>query len=192
MDRSGTATLDLRRTPNHPLYFSGDKLDLFVRHEASVIPTLVFTVRGRLDYYNAGMFQAFLRGHLDKGPVWVVLDLAGLVHLASSGINTLVELADEVSALPGEFVLVSVPPSIRQTVELLGLDDHLPLYLSLKDALEDLGQPQRHRRFRPVFPLAIPCPSCGRRLQAARQGKYRCASCKMPFQVDDRGRVGLV
>lgn len=192
MERTGTLVLEPRRTAVNPTSFSGDKIDIFVRREASVIPSLVVSTRGRLDYYNAGAFQAFVHGHLGSGPLWVVLDLAGLVHLASSGINTLVELADEISALPGEFVLISVPQAIRQTMDLLGLGDRLPVYLSLKEAFDDLGQPQRHRRFRPVFPLTIPCPSCARRLQATRQGKYRCATCKMPFQVDDRGRVGLV
>lgn len=184
MIRYGSAT--------HDMYLTGDKIDVFVRKEATVVPTLVFTVRGRLDYYNVGSFQSFLRSHWGQGPVWVVLDLSGMVHLASSGINTLVELADEVVQLPGEFAVVSVPPAIRQWMTLLGLDERLAVYLTLKDALEDLGQPQRHRRFRPIFPASIPCPSCGRKLQASREGKFRCASCKMPFQVDDRARVALV
>jgi len=192
MNRYATPVLEKPRPSSNDHHFHGDKLELFVRHEAAAVPTTVITARGRLDYYNAGSFQSFVRHHLTPGPLWIVLDLAGLVHLASSGINTLVELADEIALLPGEFVLPSVPPAIRQWMGLLGLEGRLPVHLSLKDALEDLGQPQRHRKFRPVFPATIPCPSCGKRLQAAREGKYRCATCRMPFQIDDRGRVGLV
>lgn len=192
MNRYATNVLEKLRPAPSDLYLSGDKIELFVRHEAAAVPTTVITVRGRLDYYNAGSFQAFVRRHLAQGPRWIILDLAGLVHLASSGINILVELADEISLLPGEFVLVSVPPAIRQWMGLLGLEGRLPIHLALKDALEDLGQPQRHRKFRPVFPATIPCPSCGKKLQAAKEGKFRCAACRMPFQVDDRGRVGLV
>lgn len=192
MNRNASPVLEKPRPASNDLHLNGDKIELFVRHEAAAVPTVVVTVRGRLDYYNAGAFQSFLRRHLTPGPVWIVLDLAGLVHLASSGINTLVELAEEIALLHGEFVMVSVPPSIRQWMGLLGLEGRLPVHLSLKDALEDLGQPQRHRKFRPVFPLTVPCPSCGKKLPAVKEGKYRCAICRMPFQIDDRGRVGLV
>lgn len=192
MAQKGTPVLEPRRTAPNPAFLAGDKIDIFVRKEASLIPSLVVTVRGRLDYYNAGAFQSFVRGHLGRGPLWVILDLAALVHLASSGINTLVELSEEISTLPGDFVLVSVPAAIRQTLDLLGLAERLPHYLSLKEALEDLGQPQRQRGFRPIFPIGIPCPSCARNLPVSREGKYRCAACRMPFQVDDRGRVGLL
>jgi len=192
MNRYGNAVLEHRRPGPGSDYLNGDKIDLFVRKEPSSVPTLVFTARGRLDYYNAGAFQAFIRGHLGTGPVWAVLDLAGLIHLASSGINALVELSDEIARMPGDFVLVAVPPAIRQWTLLLGLDGKLADYPTLKDALDDLGQPQRHRRFRPAFPTTVPCPSCGRRLQASREGKFRCASCRMPFQVDHRAQVSLV
>jgi len=173
-------------------HFSGDKLDISVRREGTTVPIVVFSIRGRLDYFNAGSFHAFVRAHLTKGPVWVALDLAGLVHLASSGINALVELADDIAQLPGDFVLVAVPASIRQWMAMLGLDGKLALYTELKDAVEDLGQPQRRRKVRPVFPATVLCPNCGRKLQAAKEGKFRCATCRMPFQVDDRGQVRLL
>jgi anti-anti-sigma factor len=192
MTRFGTATLDRPRPSSQDFHLATDKIEVFFRRESAGVPTLVFTVRGRLDYYNAGAFLAFLRGHLGPGPVWVVLDLAGLVHLASSGINALAELADDIARLPGDFAVVSVPPVIRHWMTLLGLDQKLAVYVSLKDALDDLGQPQRHRKFRPLFPVALSCPSCERRLQAARPGKFRCGTCKMPFEIDDQARISLV
>ncbi|HTH13213.1 MAG TPA: STAS domain-containing protein [Spirochaetia bacterium] len=184
MTRAPAATMDF--------HLSTDKIEVFVRREVAAAPTLVFSLRGRLDYYNAGAFLAFVRGHLAPGPLWVILDLAGLIHLASSGINALAELADEVARLPGEFAVVSVPPVIRQGLALLGLEEKLAVFPSLKDAFDDLGQPQRHRKFRPLFPALLPCPSCSRRLQASRPGKYRCGTCKMPFEVDDQARIRLV
>ena len=43
----------------------------------------------------------------------------------------------------------------------------------------------------PVFPKMLVCPSCGKNIQAAHAGRFRCTNCKAIITISDAGAITL-
>jgi anti-anti-sigma factor len=82
--------------------------------------TATVTVRGEIDVATAETFYRQLASVADGGPRRVVIDLAGVGFLDSSGLRAFVRLR---KAVPGDcpVILRSPHPRTRQVFELTGL-----------------------------------------------------------------------
>jgi anti-anti-sigma factor len=86
---------------------------------------LVARVAGDLDILTSDQVKAELSERADGGVRTLVLDLADVGFVDSSGLGALVTLHRHVEARGGRFVLRSVPPPVQRLFEITRLDDLL-------------------------------------------------------------------
>ena len=99
----------------------------------------VFRVAGRLDAKNAKELMDACQEAKNSGKKRVVINLAGVAFVASSGIGTLLALTDEFREAGGGVHLVSLSDSVRSVVDLLNLGQFLNVAATEADALEAIG-----------------------------------------------------
>lgn len=99
----------------------------------------VFRVSGRLDAKSAKDLMDACQQAKSSGRSRVVINLAGVVFVASSGIGTLLALTDEFREAGGGVHLVSLSDSVRSVVDLLNLGQFLNVAPSEADALGAIG-----------------------------------------------------
>ena len=99
----------------------------------------IVTVTGEVDLYSSPrMREAILGGMTRKSPR-VIVDLAGVTYMDSSGIATLVEVLQLTRKHAGRLVLAGLSPRVREVFELARLESVFELSPSLRDALGSAG-----------------------------------------------------
>ena len=96
--------------------------------------TAVLRVRGRLD----GVTAPVLLDHCAKVQAEgrnLVLNLAGVSFMGSSGVGALLVLVDQFQEQAGQVRFACVSESARAVVDLLDLEEYLPIHGSEADAL---------------------------------------------------------
>jgi anti-sigma B factor antagonist len=83
----------------------------------------VVTVRGEVDLANAADLEAALRQALAGSPSSVVLDLAALTFIDSSGLRVLVALSKEAESRSAEFELRNVPHHAQRVLDITGVSE---------------------------------------------------------------------
>ena len=95
-----------------------DLANLFVWRREGVV---VAGVTGEIDVSNAAELERAIAGELDDAPAGLVVDLAGLEFMDSSGVHVLFGLAHRLSQRGLGFALVMPPDSLpRRVLELSG------------------------------------------------------------------------
>ncbi len=84
--------------------------------------TVVVTLTGELDPHTVGLFQAAIDDALDEGSA-LVLDLADLTFVDSSGIRVLIATHKALDARGQVLVLRNVGPPVQRVLEITGLTD---------------------------------------------------------------------
>ncbi|MBI4567260.1 MAG: anti-sigma factor antagonist [Planctomycetes bacterium] len=98
---------------------------------------VVVSMTGAID---AGTVVAF-QDQLDtlrnrQGFIRFVLDLDGVKYVNSTGLGSLVKLADGLEAQGGGVALIKIHPKVRVVFDMLGLNTFFQIYRSLDQALE--------------------------------------------------------
>jgi anti-sigma B factor antagonist len=81
------------------------------------------TVRGEVDLATASDLESFVRSALVEAPDGVVLDLAQLTFIDSSGLRVLVALAKDAESRGTALALRNLPRHAQRVFELTGLGD---------------------------------------------------------------------
>ncbi len=81
------------------------------------------TVRGEVDLATATDLESVVRTALEEAPDGVVLDLAQLTFIDSSGLRALVALAKDAESLGTSLALRNLPRHAQRVLELTGLGD---------------------------------------------------------------------
>ncbi|MGW3361156.1 STAS domain-containing protein [Streptomyces bungoensis] len=97
----------------------------------------VFVLRGELDHESAVQLQEAADQVLtgERGPDVVVIDCAGLDFCDSSGINCLVRMYQRLSAHGGALRMAAMPAPVTRVFTLTGLDQAIPVYATVPEAL---------------------------------------------------------
>jgi len=104
-----------------------------VRGVDSVDGALVVHLAGELDLYNAHDLRAALAEAIDASPRRVVVDMADVDFVDSTALGVLVEAR---SRLGRDGLALAAPQlETRRTLQVSGLDRHLPVHESVEDAL---------------------------------------------------------
>ena len=89
--------------------------------------SLVVQASGEIDISNAKLLQEALRGALLAHGSRIVLDLSNIIRIDSTGLRTLLWVADR-SSQEGDRVRIRIgSPAVRRIVEQTGLARALPL-----------------------------------------------------------------
>jgi len=94
-------------------------------------------VKGELDLAGVASFLGYLTKASDGGAN-VVLDLSGLDYIDSSGINALLDAQRRFSTTGHQIVLAAVSPRIQRILQIVALEQVIPVYPTLDAAMKRL------------------------------------------------------
>ena len=83
--------------------------------------TVIVSVTGDLDLWNAPALEQRLRWCLDQGSQWVVVDLSEAAFLDSSGLGALTNSKRRIERKGGRLVVINTDDQMRRVFELTGL-----------------------------------------------------------------------
>ena len=108
--------------------------------ETTTVPVPVLRLRGRLDAGGAQkMHEAALSSLRDADNSNLVVDLAGVEFVASTGLATFLLLTEEFTEVLGTIVFVNATPAVMQVISLLNIDQFLILETSEEAAFGLIG-----------------------------------------------------
>jgi anti-sigma B factor antagonist len=95
--------------------------------------SVVVRLAGELDLYNADDVRGALSRAIAAGPERIVVDMAAVEFVDSTALGVLIEARSKL----GRPALVLAAPQLetRRTLQVSGLDRHLPVHDSVDDAL---------------------------------------------------------
>jgi anti-sigma B factor antagonist len=95
--------------------------------------SVILRLAGELDLYNADDIRRALAQAIDSAPEKIVVDMAEVEFVDSTALGVLIEAR---SKLGRAGVLLAAPQlETRRTLQVSGLDRHLPVHDSVDDAL---------------------------------------------------------
>jgi anti-sigma B factor antagonist len=104
-----------------------------VRAVEAVDGSVVVRLAGELDLYNAEEVRAALTQAIESTPRRVVVDMADVEFVDSTALGVLIEARSKL----GRDGLALAAPQLdtRRTLQVSGLDRHLPVHDTVEDAL---------------------------------------------------------
>ena len=100
--------------------------------------TMLLRVRGRLDARSAPSLLETASRVRNRG-MNLVLDLSGVAFMASSGLGSLLSLAEEFRQSGSRVRLASPSPAVDSVIRLLNLHSFLTIDASEEEALHAMG-----------------------------------------------------
>ncbi len=97
----------------------------------------IFRLTGLLDAFSEPAFRKVIGNCIDEGPKNLILVLAQIDFIDSSGLGALVQLVKKAQTIGGSLQVVT-NPRVTQTVKLVRLEKFLSLQPSVEVALESL------------------------------------------------------
>jgi anti-sigma B factor antagonist len=113
-----------------------DELRISVTAEPTY--TLV-TLAGECDLHTGRQLRDVLTSEVSRGARRMILDLAGLAFMDSTGMQVLLGVRTVLSVRGGTMALISPQPVVARILELTGADQYIPVYDSLEEA--QTGEP---------------------------------------------------
>ncbi len=108
--------------------------------DAELIEDIVIArVKGRVDGANAIQFWKELRAAIGDGDQFVIVDLADLRYVSSSGLRVFMLVAKERKIRHRGMALCSLSNSVEQVFEIIGIGKIIPIYASRSDAIAAHG-----------------------------------------------------
>lgn len=111
----------------------------------------VVRVSGELDLLTASTFRSALDLALEPGAT-VIVDMADVEFIGSIGITTLEDAARRAHGRRSELLLRNASPMLRKLIQVLALEERLPLEENRSPAKRANGKeaPLAHRRLLPL------------------------------------------
>ncbi|MFE5914005.1 STAS domain-containing protein [Streptomyces wedmorensis] len=101
--------------------------------------TAVLTVEGELDMETADRLEDLLAEQFGQGRRRLVLDLAALGFMDSSGLNVLIRAVNRAREIGGDLYLAAPTPAVRRILEITGVTTTIPPHDGVADALAAAG-----------------------------------------------------
>jgi anti-anti-sigma factor len=99
---------------------------------------VVLALSGKLDATTAKMFEDKILGVINSGAQRLVVDLALLEYVSSSGLRVFLLAAKRLQATDGRIILCGLQDHIRQVFDLAGFSSILSIYGSRDEAIKGL------------------------------------------------------
>lgn len=98
--------------------------------------TWVIHLKGFLDVHTHEMLRETIREHLEKGQCRLVLDMAQLTYIGSSGIEVILSAVQPLRDRGGDLVLTGMSPKIFKVFDLLGLPALFTIHPTLDEGIQ--------------------------------------------------------
>jgi anti-anti-sigma factor len=167
-----------------------ENLNLSIKKLGDVEACLILYLAGSITTYNARFFQKQGIKAIESGYTKLIFHCGGLTHISSNGIGSLSVLLKSVKSRGGDLVLAEIKPQVQDILQMLGFAQVFIIKESLEASI---------RVFRSIvsaesalwFPRTLVCPVCSNKLNALKQGRFRCSACKTILAIDNQGKVFL-
>ncbi len=83
---------------------------------------------GRLDIQGAGEIETPFVSQSSSGEALVLLDMSGVIFIASTGMRILLSNAKSLTERGGKMVLYNPTPVVRDVLETIGIAQLIPVY----------------------------------------------------------------
>lgn len=110
---------------------AADRITISVEHRGEIA---VITVGGEIDLATAPELEAAVDDVLAGDPATLIVQLSAVEFMASAGLKILVA-AQQKLGTPARLAVVANGPATRRPIQLTGLDETLPLYPTLDEAM---------------------------------------------------------
>jgi len=100
--------------------------------------TAVVSPQGRIDATTSPDLEQRLRESMQAGRLFLMVDLAQVTYVSSSGLRVLLVVAKELGQRGGHLVLCCPQPGVTKVLQITGFSEILPLYPSREAALKAL------------------------------------------------------
>lgn len=104
--------------------------------------TAVITATGEIDLTNAEYLRDALLSALNAGAAVLVADLTSVTFLDSAGVTALVRASRRAGASEAELRLAVAAPPVLRVLNLVGVDQLVPVYPSVAAAMASLPAQQ--------------------------------------------------
>jgi len=89
---------------------------------------------GRLDTFSVPAFETALSESLDAGLSRLVIDMANVTYVSSSGLRALLSARRRARSAGGDVVLCNMAPRVREIFEMVGFISLFNIFSSVVDA----------------------------------------------------------
>ncbi len=96
----------------------------------------IVVLAGEIDYNQSHKLLVTLNEVVEKRPTRLVIDLADVEHMDSSGLGTLVKIFQQVNAYKGKMALVAMNDRVRNALEITRLDQFFAIHQTVDEAFE--------------------------------------------------------
>jgi anti-anti-sigma factor len=97
---------------------------------------VILAVAGRLDAASSKVLEEAILKRIGDGERKLIVDLAGLDYISSSGLRVFLVAAKKMGAEKGKVLLCSMQEGVRQVFDLAGFSSILSIHHSRDDALQ--------------------------------------------------------
>ncbi|MBN1347501.1 MAG: STAS domain-containing protein [Phycisphaerae bacterium] len=97
---------------------------------------LVVSLAGEIDYNQSHKLLEVLNSQVEKRPARLIIDLADVEYMDSSGLGTLVKVFQQVNGYKGKMALVAMNDRVRNAFEITRLDQFFSIHLTVDEALQ--------------------------------------------------------
>lgn len=126
---------------DHDLRFpTSDALHFAQRHLDGVV---VLSVHGEVDLANESSLRAQLRMAIETGAHLIVVDLMDLRYIDSCGIKALLDVHRSFTYDGRSMVLAGAPPMVQRVLDILHLEQVIPVFPRVETAVESLHRNKR-------------------------------------------------
>lgn len=96
---------------------------------------LIISPSGRIDSATSSTFDRHLSGVIDRGDVNLVINLAQLDYISSTGLSVFLSAAKKIAAAGGRIAVVGINSRIRLVFEMSGFLRLFPIFPNVDAAL---------------------------------------------------------
>lgn len=100
----------------------------------------IIRLTGELDAYTSGRFREVMIDTISTGAEHLLINLANVEYIDSSGLGALVGGLKRISERNGRMVIVASRPQVRKVFEITGLEKVFSIYRTEDEALDSLKQ----------------------------------------------------
>ena len=104
-------------------------------HTESTEHVLVLQITGEVDLHGTGALRKELERCIANEHLYVVLNLAGVKSISSTGIGAMIAFAQELKHKSGELVLAELSDQTRYVLKLTQLESFFSIFFSDDDAI---------------------------------------------------------
>lgn len=163
----------------------------------------VVKTSGAIDAKTVVIFQEKLDELQGKSYKGFILDMEGIKYVNSTGLGTLVNVADALESKGGAMALIRIHPKVRVVFDMLGLNNFFKIFSSEEEArdyikkcvkTQDSTGSSTSTLAKSVFPLPVICQgqNCKTKLAIPKAGNYKCPKCTQLFKVTPDGQIIFV